>query len=190
MKGLMLAIFLGWAGGYRFYKKQKVLGFIYLFTLGIYFVGWIIDIIMASIEYANSKSLDVDYVSAAPAVPAEPSSVEYANLQLPKELPEDGLSFDCEIKGAFSTSKKDPTVKRADLVASIPVGSHLSIETAYYDGTPYFLVCVKGGLDIGSLPHELSRMIKYEYHDACLYAVLTDKKNPEHPKMRLTLYRG
>lgn len=45
--GLLLAIFLGWAGGYRFYKKQYLLGFFYFFTVGICGIGWIIDLFCA-----------------------------------------------------------------------------------------------------------------------------------------------
>lgn len=47
MNGLLIAIFLGWAGGYRFYRKQVKLGFIYLFTGGLFLIGWLIDILMA-----------------------------------------------------------------------------------------------------------------------------------------------
>ena len=175
MKGLLIAIFLGWAGGYRFYKKQKVLGFIYLFSFGLCFLGWIFDILMAFIEYkkTSKRSKNSDVI--------RPKT---------NELPDEGLSFDCEIKGVFSNSKKMPAVKRADLVASISVGSPLTLETAYYDGTPYFLVCVKGGLDIGSLPHELSRTLKLEYPDAYITAFLTDKTDLLHPKMKFTVYRG
>lgn len=50
MTGLLIAIFLGWAGGYRFYKKQTVLGVVYLLTFGICGIGWIIDIITAAKE--------------------------------------------------------------------------------------------------------------------------------------------
>ena len=43
-KGVLIAIFLGWCGGYRFYKKQFVLGVLYLFTCWLFCIGWIVDI--------------------------------------------------------------------------------------------------------------------------------------------------
>lgn len=55
MAGLIIAIFLGWLGGYRFYKKQYVLGFVYLLTFGIIGIGWIIDIIQAAMAYTKEK---------------------------------------------------------------------------------------------------------------------------------------
>lgn len=45
MEGLIIAIFLGWIGGYRFYKKQYGLFILYLFTCGLFGIGWLIDII-------------------------------------------------------------------------------------------------------------------------------------------------
>lgn len=50
MTGLLIAIFLGWLGGYRFYKRQMGLGILYLLTFGIFGIGWIVDIIKASKE--------------------------------------------------------------------------------------------------------------------------------------------
>ncbi len=55
MKGIFLAVFLGWAGGYRFYKKQTVLGIVYLFTIGIFGIGWIADIVIAIRDFMPKK---------------------------------------------------------------------------------------------------------------------------------------
>lgn len=55
MAGIFLAVFLGWAGGYRFYKKQKGLGFLYLLTFGLFGIGWLVDVIVAIITYLQSK---------------------------------------------------------------------------------------------------------------------------------------
>lgn len=68
MTGLLVAIFLGWAGGYRFYKKQYVLGVIYLFTFGIAWIGWIVDIVTALIAYLNERQA----VPAAPEIKETP----------------------------------------------------------------------------------------------------------------------
>ncbi|MBR2556137.1 MAG: TM2 domain-containing protein [Aeriscardovia sp.] len=47
MTGLLISIFLGPFGGYRFYKKQYVLGVVYLLTFGIFCIGWFVDIFLA-----------------------------------------------------------------------------------------------------------------------------------------------
>ena len=55
MTGIILAVFLGWAGAYRFYKRQFGMGILYLFTVGLFCMGWIVDIIDAV------KNKDVDF---------------------------------------------------------------------------------------------------------------------------------
>lgn len=42
---LMLCIFLGLFGGHKFYEEKIGMGIIYLFTAGLFGIGWILDII-------------------------------------------------------------------------------------------------------------------------------------------------
>ena len=55
MTGLLLAIFLGQFGAYRFYKKQYGLAILYFFTLGIFGIGWLIDIICSIIDIQKEE---------------------------------------------------------------------------------------------------------------------------------------
>lgn len=48
-----MTLLFGWLGYYRFKKKQILLGFIYLITCGIFFVGWLLDVYLA---YQESKN--------------------------------------------------------------------------------------------------------------------------------------
>lgn len=43
---LMCAIFGGWFGLHRYMRKQIGMGLLYTFTLGLFCIGWIIDIIV------------------------------------------------------------------------------------------------------------------------------------------------
>ena len=45
-KSLLLCIFLGYFGAHKFYERNTKMGFIYLFTLGFFGFGWIIDIFL------------------------------------------------------------------------------------------------------------------------------------------------
>lgn len=47
---LLLCIFLGWLGIHRFYEGKVVTGILYLFTLGFFGIGWIIDIIRIALK--------------------------------------------------------------------------------------------------------------------------------------------
>lgn len=67
MQGIILAVLLGWAGGYRFYKKQYGLGFLYFFTGGIGGIGWIIDIIIAIKEYIHPAPVKTEEIVPRPS---------------------------------------------------------------------------------------------------------------------------
>lgn len=47
MTKLLLTVVFGWAGYYRFCKGQIFLGLLYLFTFGLFFVGWAVDVLCA-----------------------------------------------------------------------------------------------------------------------------------------------
>lgn len=47
---LCLCLFLGWAGAHKFYAGKMGMGILYLFTLGLFGFGWIIDTIKCIIK--------------------------------------------------------------------------------------------------------------------------------------------
>lgn len=55
-----VCLLLGIFGVHRFYLKKKATGFIYLFTFGLYFVGWIFDLVMiATGNFKDEKGLPI-----------------------------------------------------------------------------------------------------------------------------------
>lgn len=42
---LVLCVFLGWCGAHKFYEGKVGMGILYIFTMGLFGIGWIIDII-------------------------------------------------------------------------------------------------------------------------------------------------
>lgn len=159
MTGLLLAIFLGWAGGYRFYKKQIGLGILYLLTGGIFFIGWFVDIFLAIREMMG--------VNSAPSI----------------------IQSTVQVKGAFAECRKDPSRKRAEIIEGLNVGDVLTFETGLYEGKPFYMVVdPKTGMDIGALPSETNQSIRKQFTDPKLSASLT-KKDTELPEIFLTVER-
>jgi TM2 domain-containing membrane protein YozV len=64
MQGIVIAILLGWAGGYRFYKKQYGLGILYFLTGGLFGIGWLVDVFAA---IGDSKRADRKQIQQAQA---------------------------------------------------------------------------------------------------------------------------
>lgn len=56
MKLILVTLFLGAFGGYRFSKKQYGLGLIYLLSAGLFAIGWIYDVYLAFKEYFEGKA--------------------------------------------------------------------------------------------------------------------------------------
>ena len=50
---LLITIFFGLFGVHKFIKGDKKMGFIYLFTLGLFGMGWIYDVVMAILRITN-----------------------------------------------------------------------------------------------------------------------------------------
>ena len=46
---LVLAVILGYFGAHRFYAGQILSGLVYLFTFGVFGIGWVVDIIRIAI---------------------------------------------------------------------------------------------------------------------------------------------
>lgn len=53
---LVIVVLFGWAGVHKFIAGKKVQGLIYLFTFGVGGIGWLLDIVLAVVAYANSTN--------------------------------------------------------------------------------------------------------------------------------------
>jgi hypothetical protein len=159
MAGILIAVFLGWAGGYRFYKKQTKLGIIYLLTAGLFGIGWMVDIYLAIREMMKLGS-------SSSAI----SSTE-------------------QVMGAFAECKKDPSRKRVEIIQRLNVGDPLNLEIGFYEGAPFYMVVdPHTGMDIGALPSETSKTIRAQFQDAKLSATLT-KRDIDYPEIALRIER-
>lgn len=57
---LMLAVFLGWIGVHYFYVGKTGMGILYIFTMGLFGIGWLIDIFRIAIgSFKDSNGLPV-----------------------------------------------------------------------------------------------------------------------------------
>ena len=52
---LLLCLFLGSIGAHKFYLGQTIMGILYLFTYGIFGLGWLIDLIVLAVGQPKDK---------------------------------------------------------------------------------------------------------------------------------------
>ena len=50
----LLTFFGGWMGLHKFAQKKIGMGFLYLFTFGLFGIGWVIDIIFAIVKLVQT----------------------------------------------------------------------------------------------------------------------------------------
>lgn len=55
MSMFLITLFFGYLGAHRFIKGQVVLGFLYLFTFGLFGIGWLADSVLAFVNIKNLK---------------------------------------------------------------------------------------------------------------------------------------
>lgn len=52
---LVLAWFLGYFGAHKFYRKKYGMGILYIFTFGLFVIGWLGDAISLTLQYFSGK---------------------------------------------------------------------------------------------------------------------------------------
>lgn len=56
MSKFLITLFLGWAGVHKFMEKKTGMGILYLCTLGLFGIGWTIDIFRSAISLLKQKN--------------------------------------------------------------------------------------------------------------------------------------
>lgn len=146
LKELLIAIFLGWLGGYQFCKHKYGLGVLYLFTMGLYGIGWLIDCIHAVSAYLNYDKDDKSL---------NDSSDDILTTIHTKVV---GVTFNCDFP--------NDEINRQEIISSLNRRDKLSIEYyTYHDRPAYKVYRDKSHIDIGNLKSELSSKIYSKYRN-------------------------
>ena len=94
-----------------------------------------------------------------------------------------------DVVGCFAECRKNEGIKRKDVINNLSPNCPLLLETAYWEGKPFFLVVdPQSGLDIGALPKENSGFLKNTFPDAS-FKVRLMEKNLDKPVIEIEVIR-
>lgn len=182
MKDFIITLLFGWLGVHKFIQKKYVLGILYLFTFGLFGIGWFIDIIISFARMLNGEQ----QTPATQETNIFSDECEASSKRLIK-------SFDTVIVGTFAKSSKYPDEKREDQIFRIKKNSKLELEFWRYKGDPAYYVCDCGS-DVGCIRAGLAKIIYDEYRDCkfdvtALERVMDDRNDCMTYKIRIDIYR-
>lgn len=81
MKKFIITLFFGWMGAHKFMEKKTGMGILYLCTLGLFGIGWMVDIFLSAIPLLKSQNKhSVDLAHRTPISP-EPKLTGVSNCR-------------------------------------------------------------------------------------------------------------
>ena len=158
-----ITLFLGWAGVHKFMEKKAGTGVLYLFTFGLFGIGWIIDILKAIANFKNE--------STSTQAPSEQAPFSY------KDNEESTLIFSKEflIVGDQYECRKNPKKMRSDVNKKMKLDHPVYVEKYLYQGEPaYMIVDAKSRLDLGVLSKGAASWLTDYYSKGKVEAALVD----------------
>lgn len=181
MENFIVTLLLGWAGVHKFLKGKIGMGLLYLFTFGVFGIGWFIDIIIA-ISSLTSQS------TTTPSVPQNNTS-DTVKISYHKMFNVAGVTYNCSL---------DKDMKRQEVLDYCKKRDKLHLKYHEYKGSPAFLVVLdKNNLDIGSVPANLVQTIlkykerntKIEFVEISSFNPSDSKKEINYAKVRFIVYK-
>lgn len=115
MAKFLITLFLGWAGIHKFMEKKAGMGILYLFTFGLFGIGWLIDILVALTKISSNKVpepiVSTSFKPKTPSAPAAESpavTVKVSNINMKNynKYKECFIAFDLETTGINANKDK------------------------------------------------------------------------------------
>ena len=88
----IIVILLGWLGIHKFMEKNTKMGRVYLFSFGLFGIGWIVDIIKSLFDLLNENKKSVNQCNSYFA-PIEKAPETTAEIQKPPIKPESEKNY-------------------------------------------------------------------------------------------------
>jgi DNA-directed RNA polymerase subunit M/transcription elongation factor TFIIS len=93
MLEFLLCLFLGMFGAHKFYIKDYKKGFIYLFTIGLFGIGWIVDTIKLFINLVTSEERKQARIEAKAKAEEQRQLALAAEKEIVSKLEGEGVAY-------------------------------------------------------------------------------------------------
>ncbi len=113
MTNFLITLFLGWAGVHKFVEGKIGIGFLYLFTVGLFGIGWFIDIIIAAanIPYSNKTSGGQNSLPSPNKISNEQNSLPSPSIQEASSVPDNAERAKIEGHNVAGTSFRQSEIE-------------------------------------------------------------------------------
>lgn len=128
---LLITIFFGWCGAHKILEKKYLMFVLYLFTAGLFGIGWIFDIIKCGIELSKSNkpkntfTKSTKQISKSNEVPKEIYANAYVERKS-RKYPNNYIVFDTETTGLH------PEVDKIIELSAIKFVDHVKVDEFSY----------------------------------------------------------
>ena len=154
MGKFLVTLFFGWTGIHKFIEKKNVIGFVYLFTLGLFGIGWLIDVIKAAQLISHSKQSEkIDNTNPVLQPNNKNSGFDFENEY---EEVEDPNRINFSVAGV-TFNNEDGTSRQQILKTFYEKRGYskkdIQLQPHNYQGESAIYVIAKGNI-IGNVPRE------------------------------------
>ena len=158
---ILITVLGGWFGLHKFLDHKVGTGILYLFTGGIFGIGWIVDIVKAFLAPVQSSPYAFTYVSnTSNTLPPN------ATIHFEKNFLIIGVKYEC---------LKNPSVQRSYAINNTNLNTPVHVEKYFYQDAPaYMIVNSISNLDIGVLSAGAASWLTDYYSKGTVFARLTD----------------
>jgi hypothetical protein len=165
-------------------QKKYITGFIWLFTLGLFGIGWAIDALIALVNIGKPPKQQQQKNNIN-------TTKDTIKVMVEKKLVK---SFDTVIVGTFAKSAKYPDEQREDLISIVKPNWELYLEHWTYKGDPAYYVCHPNGTDLGCVRAGLAKILYEDYSDCEFKATAIERTMDDRGecltyKIRIDIYR-
>ena len=149
---LLITYFLGLFGVHKFIDGDKKNGFLYLFTAGLFGVGWIHDTVVATVDVIKFYSNNHNKSSATTISNGNPV------------LSEDGNMY-TKLRGVTKDCVNVIGLNRQTALDNLDLNAKVHFQKSESNGCDILLVVTEDGVDLGEISYERSAILINEFAD-------------------------